>query len=125
MLSYYLVRSIIVVFVVTMSSLGIVERTEISSLVSSRFIRSLTTRALATCCSVNTVLIYLMKPILASRYVLYLYCVNQVLFFCSVVMMLSSPCFIDDTILVESMTWRTKKGGKRALRSLMMVNFVA
>ena len=54
------------VFVNTMSSLVIVERVEIFSLVSSRFVRALTTRALATCCGVNTVLIYLMKPILAS-----------------------------------------------------------
>ena len=39
------------------------------------------------------------------------------------VMMLSSPYFIDDTVLVESMTWRTKKRGNRALRLLMMVIF--
>ena len=39
-------------------------------------------------------------------------------------MMSLSPCFIDDTVLVDSITWRTKKRGKRALRSLMMVNFL-
>ena len=75
-----MLRFLEVVFVVTMSSLGIVDRVKISSLVSSRFIKALTTRALATCCSVNAVLIYLMKPILASRCVLYLLCVNQVFF---------------------------------------------
>ena len=92
------------VFVVTMSSLVIVDMAENSSLVSSRFIKALTTRTLATCCSVNAVLIYLMKPILASRCVLRLDYVNQVLFFCSVVMTLSSSYFIDDTVLVESIT---------------------
>ena len=61
-----MLRFLEVVFVVTMSSLGIVDRVKISSLVSSRFIKALTTRALATCCSVNAVLIYLMKHILAS-----------------------------------------------------------
>ena len=78
MLSYYLVRSIIVVFVVTMSSLGIVERTDISSLVSSRFVMTLTMRALTTYYIVNAVLIYLMKSILALRCVLYLSFTNQV-----------------------------------------------
>ena len=63
-------RFLEVVFVVTMSSLGIVDRVEISSLFSSRFIKAWTTRALATCCNVNAVLMYLMKPILASRCVL-------------------------------------------------------
>ena len=92
------------VFVVTLSSLRIVDRADISSLVSSRFIKALTTRALATCCSVNAVLIYLMNYILASRCVLYLSCVNQVLFFYSVVMMLLSRCFIDDMVMVKSMT---------------------
>ena len=66
--------------VVTMSSLGIVDKVEISSLVSSRFIKALTMCVLVTCCSVNAVLIYLMKSILASRCVLYLSCVDQVLF---------------------------------------------
>ena len=56
------------VFVVTMSSLGIVDKAEISSLVSLRFIKALTKRALATYCSVNTVLIYLIKYILVSRW---------------------------------------------------------
>ena len=78
MLSYYLVRSIIVVFVVTMSSLGIVERTDLSSLVSSRFVMTLTMRALTTYYIVNAVLIYLMKSILALRCVLYLSFTNQV-----------------------------------------------
>ena len=90
-----------VVFDETVSSSGIVVRAEISSLGSSRFIRAFTTRTLVTCCSVNTVLIYLMKLILASRCVLYLSCAIQVLFFCSVVIMFSSSCFIDDTVLVE------------------------
>ena len=93
-----MLRFLEVVFVVTMSYLGILERVDISSLVSSKFIRTSTTRALATCFTANTVLIYLMKPILASRCVLYLSCVNQV-FFCSVDIMLSSPCFKDDTTL--------------------------
>ena len=81
MLSYYLVRSIIVVFVVTMSSLGIVERAEISSWFNSRFIRVLIKRTFATCCSVNAVPVYLMNPILALWCVLYLSYNNQVLFF--------------------------------------------
>ena len=87
------------------SSLGIVERVEISSLVSSRFIRAFTTRTLATYCSVNTVLMYLMKPILASRCVLYLSCAIHVMFFYKVFIMFSSLCFIDDTVLVKSMMW--------------------
>ena len=49
-----------VVFIVTISSLGIVDKAKISSLVSPRFIKALTTRALTTCCSVNAILIYLM-----------------------------------------------------------------
>ena len=65
-----MLRDLEVVFVVTMSILRIVDRAEISSLVSSRFIKAWTTRALATCCNVNAVLMYLMKPILASRCVL-------------------------------------------------------
>ena len=105
------VLCIIMFVIVTMLSLVIVERADISSLVSSRFVMALMMRALATCYSVNAVLIYLMKSILASRCVLYLFFTNQVFFFCSVVMMLSSPCFIDDT--VESMTWRTKNGKSR------------
>ena len=120
-----MLRFLEVVFLVTMSSLGIVDREEISSLVSSRFIKALTTRALATFCNMNAVRMYLMKPILASRCVFYLYCVNQVLFFYSMVMILSSPYFIDDMVPVESITWRTKKRGNRALQSLMMVNFAA
>ena len=63
-----MLRFLEMVFVVTMSSLGIVDKAEISSLVSSRFIKALTKRALATCCSVNTVLIYLIKHILVSRW---------------------------------------------------------
>ena len=116
-----MLRCLEVTFVVAMSLLGIVDSVEFSSFVSSIFIKALTTRALVTCCSVNVVLIYLMKPI----YVLYLSCVSQVLCFCSVVMMLLSPCIIDDIVLVESMAWWTKKRGNRALRSLMMLNFVA
>ena len=58
------------IFVVTISSLEFFDRAEIYSLVSSRFIKALTTRALATCCNVNAVLMYLMRPILASRCVL-------------------------------------------------------
>ena len=107
-----MLRFLEVVFFVTMSSLGIVERAEIYFLVSSRFIRVLTTRTLATCCSVNTVIIYLMNLILVSRCVLYLSCINHDLCFYSVVMILSSPCFIDDMVLIETMTWRTKKTGK-------------
>ena len=75
-----MLRFLEVIFVVTISSLEIFDRAEIYSLVNLRFIKALTTRALATCCGVNAVLIYLMKPILASRCVLYLSCVNQVLF---------------------------------------------
>ena len=86
-----MLRFLEVVFVVTMSFLVIVERTEITSLASSRFSKVLTTRFLATYCIVNIVPIYLMKPILVSRCFLYLFCVNQVLVFCSVVMILSSP----------------------------------
>ena len=71
-----MLRFLEVAFVVTMSYLGILERVDISSLVSSKFIRTLTTRALTTFFTANTVLIYLMKPILASRCVLYLSCVN-------------------------------------------------
>ena len=96
-----MLRFLDVVLDVTVSSLGIVERVEISSLVSSRFIRAFTTRTLATYCSVNTVLMYLMKPILASRCVLYLSCAIHVLFFCKVVIMFLSPYFMDDTVLVE------------------------
>ena len=120
-----MLRFLEVVFVIIMSSLGSVDKVEISSLVSLKFIKALTTRVLATCCSVNAVLIYLTKPILPSRCVLYFSYVNHVLFFCSVVMILSSPCFIDDTVLVESMTLRTEKRGNQASRSLMMANFVA
>ena len=64
-------RFVEVVCVVTMSSLGIDDRVDIFSLVSWRFLKALTTRALATCCSVNVELIYLMKPILPSWCVLY------------------------------------------------------
>ena len=59
-------RFLEVVFLVTMLSLVIVERADISSLVSSRFVRALTSHSLVTCCSVNAVIIYLMKQILAS-----------------------------------------------------------
>ena len=118
-------RFLDVVFDMTMTSLGFEERVDISSTVSSRFIKTFTTRTLATCCSVNAVLMYLMKPILASQCVLYLSCALHVLFFYKVVIMFSSPCFIDDETLVDSMTWWTKKRGKRVLRSLIMVNFDA
>ena len=120
-----MLRFLDVVFDMTMTSLGFEERVDISSTVSSRFIKTFTTRTLATWCSVNAVLMYLMKPILASQCVLYLSCALHVLFFYKVVIMFSSPCFIDDETLVDSMTWWTKKRGKRVLRSLIMVNFDA
>ena len=54
-------------WVVIMSSLGMVDRVVIFSIFSSRFIRKLTICSFVTCWIVNAVLVYLMKPLLASR----------------------------------------------------------
>ena len=89
---------------------------KISSLFRSRFINVLTIRSVATCRSVNAVIIYLMKPILDSRCVEKSSCDNQVLFFWKITMISSSPCFMDYKGLVEFMTWMTKNCRKGALR---------
>ena len=62
------------------SSLRIADGVEMSSLFSQRFIRALTICYFATYWSVNAMLVYLMRPVLALRCVDSMSCDSQVFF---------------------------------------------
>ena len=86
-------------------------RTGMSSSFSFTFINALITRCFAVECKVRPVLMYLRKPILATRWVSNVLKVTQVRRDWSVDMMLWSLYFIVDTVKVECISWCTKKRG--------------